>query len=117
MIKHLALLVFFLGTQLFAQDNNNHLSATIIDSRLPKYKTAIVDTGVKDYYSDTNVISKPSVAEPFYGQDANYNGNKPSYTNNGDGTITDNVTGLTWQKDMGSKMTPEEAIKKAKNAK
>jgi hypothetical protein len=116
MIKHLALLVFFLGTQLFAQDNNNHLSATIIDSGLPKYKTAIVDTGVEDYYSETNVISKPSVAEPFYGQDANYNGNKASYTNNGDGTITDNVTGLTWQQDMGTKMTPEEAIKKAKNA-
>ncbi|WP_202813775.1 hypothetical protein [Defluviitalea phaphyphila] len=29
------------------------------------------------------------------------NGNQPSYTDNGDGTITDNVTGLMWMKDMG----------------
>ncbi|MDH4161175.1 MAG: DUF1566 domain-containing protein [Nitrospirota bacterium] len=32
------------------------------------------------------------------GEDSDYTINSPSYTDNGDGTITDNVTKLTWQK-------------------
>ncbi len=32
------------------------------------------------------------------GQDGAYSINPPSYTDNGDGTVTDNVTGLVWQK-------------------
>ncbi|MGJ8549592.1 Lcl domain-containing protein [Winogradskyella wichelsiae] len=82
-----------------------------------KYSYPIVDTGVQDYYSDTAKISKPSVGDSFYGQDANYNGHQPSYTNNNDGTVTDNVTGLMWEQDMGTKMTLEEALKKAENTK
>ncbi|EOR93521.1 hypothetical protein ADIARSV_3234 [Arcticibacter svalbardensis MN12-7] len=82
-----------------------------------KYSYPIVDTGVKDFYSDTKEISNPSVKDPFYGQDANYNGNQPSYTNNRDAMITDNVTGLIWEQAMGTKMTLEEAILKAKKAK
>jgi hypothetical protein len=70
----------------------------------------IVDTGVKESYSDTDVIPKPKEGDPFYGQDSNYSGNEPSYTDNGDGTVTDNVTGLMWMKDMGEKMTWEEAM-------
>ncbi len=58
----------------------------------------IVDTGIKKYYSDTGEISKPSEGEAFYGQDADYSGNQPSYKDNGDGTITDLNTGLIWQK-------------------
>ncbi|MCG1036511.1 Lcl domain-containing protein [Polaribacter sargassicola] len=81
-----------------------------------KYNYPVVDTGVKDYYSNTEKIEKPSVGDSFYGQDANYNGNQPSYTNNGDGTVTDNVTGLMWEQDMGTKMTLEEAILKAKKS-
>ena len=77
----------------------------------------IVDTGVTDYYSDTAKISKPSTGNSFYGQDATYNGNQPSYTDNADGTVTDNVTGLMWEQDMGTKMTLEEAIFKANNSK
>jgi hypothetical protein len=58
----------------------------------------IVDTGQRKYYNNTSEISAPSQGQSFYGQDANYNGNQPSYTNNGNGTITDNVTGLMWTK-------------------
>ncbi len=65
----------------------------------------IVDTDVKEFYDNSSVISDPGAGNPFYGQDANYIGNQPSYTENNDGTITDNVTGLIWQKDMGSKVT------------
>lgn len=77
---------------------------------------AIVDTGTKDYYSDVAVISAPAVGAPFYGQDANYSGNQPSYTDNGDGTITDNVTGLMWEQSMGNKITFAEAATKAANS-
>lgn len=70
----------------------------------------IVDTGQVTFYNNTGEISEPSEDEEFYGQDANYTGNTPKYTDNGDGTITDNVTGLMWQKDPGEKMTWEEAV-------
>ncbi len=58
----------------------------------------IADTGQLKYYNNTTEISAPSAGQSFYGQDANYSGNLPLYTNNGDGTITDNVTGLMWAK-------------------
>ena len=29
-----------------------------------------------------------------------YKGHQPSYTDNGDGTVTDNVTGLMWQQSL-----------------
>jgi len=61
-----------------------------------KYK--IVDTGQKKYYNNSTEITTPSSGQSFYGQDANYTGNSPSYTDNGDGTVIDLVTGLMWQK-------------------
>lgn len=69
----------------------------------------IPDTGVTDFYSDKALIEEPAEGDPFYGQDATYQINTPSYTDNGDGTVTDNVTGLMWQQDMGEKMTWVEA--------
>jgi hypothetical protein len=65
----------------------------------------IVETNITDFYSNTAIISAPSIGDGFYGQDATYSGNNPSYTDNGDGTITDNVTGLMWAQDMGDKIT------------
>ncbi|HQW04345.1 MAG: DUF1566 domain-containing protein [Flavobacteriales bacterium] len=73
----------------------------------------IVDTDVSDFYNNSTIISTPSIGSPFYGQDATYNGNQPSYTNNGDGTVTDNVTGLTWLKSMGGKISYHDAVIKA----
>ncbi|NQU88727.1 MAG: DUF1566 domain-containing protein [Mariniphaga sp.] len=73
----------------------------------------IVDTGVQDFYNNTTIISAPIAGQAYYGQDATYGGNQPSYTNNGDGTITDNVTGLMWQQDMGSKISYSDAFTKA----
>lgn len=70
----------------------------------------IVDTGVSDFYSDKAIITEPSTGQDFYGQDATYNGNQPSYTDNGDGTVTDNVTGLMWQQDMGAKISYADAV-------
>lgn len=76
----------------------------------------IVDTEIKSAYSDNAIISLPSMEDAFYGQDANYNGNQPSYTDHGDGTVSDNVTGLMWEKEMGSKISYEEAFQKAETS-
>ncbi|NQV29408.1 MAG: DUF1566 domain-containing protein [Candidatus Marinimicrobia bacterium] len=57
----------------------------------------VVDTGQILFYDNEIEISAPAPGEAFFGQDANIVGNQPSYTDNGDGTVTDNVTGLMWQ--------------------
>ena len=44
-----------------------------------------------------------------FGEDNDYNINVPSYTNNGNGTITDNITGLMWQQVDGGEMIIENA--------
>ena len=57
----------------------------------------LTDTGQSvSYDADGNEIT-PSEGEAFYGQDAQYEGTQASFTDNGDGTVTDNVTGLIWQ--------------------
>lgn len=61
----------------------------------------VVDTGQTTAFGNDN------------GQDAHYLANPPSYKNNGDGTVTDNVTGLMWIKDPGEKMTWEQAMQNA----
>ncbi len=75
----------------------------------------IIGTGVTKFYNDKTTISEPSVGDAFYGQDGHYQKNVPSYTDNGDGTVTDNITGLMWQADMGDKISFDEAKTKAEN--
>jgi hypothetical protein len=56
-----------------------------------------VDTGQDECYNNSSAITAPQPGEAFYGQDAQYDGNQPSYTLSADGlTVYDNVTGLTW---------------------
>ena len=45
-----------------------------------------------------------------FGEDHDYLINTPSFTNNNNGIITDNVTGLMWQQVDGGQMTHENAI-------
>lgn len=58
----------------------------------------IVSTNQSIFYDNISEISAPIQGEAFCGQDAQYNTNQLSYTANGNGTITDNVTGLMWTK-------------------
>jgi hypothetical protein len=44
------------------------------------------------------------------GEDSDYTINSPSFTDNLNSTITDNITGLMWQKSDGGEMTFENAI-------
>ncbi|CAA6676474.1 MULTISPECIES: DUF1566 domain-containing protein [unclassified Lentimonas] len=62
----------------------------------------IVDTNQGLTYDNIQRMRPPAEEEAFYGQDAQYTGNLPSYTDNRDGTITDNVTGLTWARDLST---------------
>lgn len=66
----------------------------------------IPDTGQTFCYNATSTsIACPAEGASFYGQDANYIINAPSYADNGNDTITDNVTGLVLQKTEGGQMT------------
>ena len=70
----------------------------------------IVDTDQGNCYTAQSETACPQTGQTFFGQDAQYDGNLPSYTDNGDGTVTDNVTGLMWQQSPGEKMTYEQAV-------
>jgi len=71
---------------------------------------AIVDTGQREFYDNDRSIDAPDIGELFYGQDSEYEGNHPAYTDNGDGTVTDDVTGLMWQQSPAQKQTLEQAL-------
>ena len=60
---------------------------------------AIVGTGQLTFWNSAGKeISASAKGAPFYGQDAQFPGTAPSYKDNGDGTISDLVTGLMWTK-------------------
>ena len=70
----------------------------IVNALAPATNTAwsmlkLPDTGQTNPYTAT------------FGEDADYTINPPSFTDNGDGTVLDNVTGLVWQKADGGEMT------------
>ena len=67
----------------------------------------IVDTNQGFCYDNSELLTNcPAEGEAFYGQDAQYTGNVPNYTDNWDGTVTDNVTGLIWTQDISSYAMP-----------
>ena len=84
------------------------LSLTLV---IPVWALAwpIPDTGQTKCYKNTGEIVCPQPGEAFYGQDANYTVNPPSYTKldiNGNELsddaiewtmVRDNVTGMVWE--------------------
>jgi len=75
-------------------------------------KYPIVHTGVSEFHSTDSKIEPPETTDALYWQDAGRIINSPSYTDNENGTITDNVSGLIWEKDMGEKINWSEAVEK-----
>ena len=69
----------------------------------------IVDTDQSYCYDDWSSIACLAEGQAFYGQDAQYTGSAPHYQYNGDGTVSDLVTGLMWQQDPGETMTYDHA--------
>jgi hypothetical protein len=68
----------------------------------------IVDTAQGTCYDDR--VQIPCSQADLAGQDGQYGGNAPRYQDNGDGTVDDLVTGLTWQQEPGEKMTYAQAV-------
>jgi hypothetical protein len=70
---------------------------------------SIPDSNQTACYDATGAIDCPSSGN-WFGQDAQYAGVQPNYTVNGNGTVTDNVTGLMWQQDPGAKVDYADAV-------
>ncbi|MCW8830920.1 MAG: DUF1566 domain-containing protein [Gammaproteobacteria bacterium] len=112
--------LFFMVVPLSGCGGNDSFSitpTTSIDTTTATGKFDIVDTNQGDCYnSSTGVV----VACSGNGHDADYSGNQPSYTDNNNGTVTDNVTGLIWLQstdtdnilgvNAGDKLSQTEAI-------
>lgn len=84
-MKNITFILLFICFKTFSQS----VSQTML--RLP-------DTGETTGYTNT------------FGEDADYTINAPYFTINGDGTVTDTITGLMWQKTDGGEMTIENAV-------
>ncbi|WP_299554336.1 DUF1566 domain-containing protein [Seonamhaeicola sp.] len=56
----------------------------------------IVSSSQTNSYNNNTIIALPTSGQDFYGQNSNYIGTSHNYVDNGDGTITDMVTGLMW---------------------
>jgi len=56
------------------------------------------DTGQKTCYDNESQIACPAPGQPFYDQDGSHTGAEMDFVDNGDGTVADQVTGLTWAK-------------------
>ncbi len=81
---------------------------------LPAMVTAayvVVDPWQQVCYDDIGTVITPFPGDQFYGQDAQFSGTASSYQDNGDGTVTDLNTGLTWEQSPGDiSLTWSEAV-------
>ena len=78
-------------------------STLLLGQSVSKTIQLLPDTGQTQTYTTT------------FGEDHDYLINTPSFTNNNNGTITDNVTGLMWQQVDGGEMTIENAFTYCEN--
>ena len=77
----------------------NHLANQTPTGRAAANTTyAVVDPAQVQCYNASSPVACPPAGSAFYGQDAQRTGNAPAYTNNGNGTVSDLNTGLTWQR-------------------
>ncbi len=76
----------------------NSVRAVRIDSRYyDAAESKVVSTGQDSSYDGDGQVIAPEVGEDYYGQDATYSTVDFDFTDNGDGTVTDNNTGLIWE--------------------
>ena len=79
---------------------------TTSEGAAPARTYCVVGTGQTCIFSDRGQLrtaSKPG--EPFFGQDGLDQGPRPSYLDNGNGTVLDRNTGLMWVRARGKKVT------------
>jgi hypothetical protein len=92
--QFVVLLVALVTLLIIACDDSSGSSKTILNN----VSYPLVKTNQTSFYNTDSEITAPESSEAFYGQDAQYQaGATISYTDNGDGTVSDNSTGLMWQ--------------------
>lgn len=70
-----------------------------------KALAVLPDTGQTSCYDNGGLLAEcPSPGEDFYGQDGNFDYYPPSYTDNGDNTVTDDRTNLVWEKNTDNQL-------------
>jgi hypothetical protein len=88
----------FLGCGSSSSSTSSTTSTTTPTTTTTQSTYLIADTGQTKTFNATVEISAPSAGQAFYGQDAQFSGNQPSFTKSADGlTVKDIITGLTWQ--------------------
>ncbi|MCX6927573.1 MAG: DUF1566 domain-containing protein, partial [Verrucomicrobia bacterium] len=98
----------------------NDFLVIVSDNGIPdlvdgQWFTVIVSSNNSTTNTGWNMLKLPDTGQTnrytgTFGQDADYTINPPGFADNGDGTITDKVTGLTWQKADGGEMTWSNAV-------
>lgn len=124
----IAIIIFVISTLIFTQyknintDNKSQASSSISSSSsstssqsssVTAKKIVIPSTAQISCYNNTNLIICPSESAEFFEQDAQQPNTSLKYKDNGDGTITDEISGLTWIKSMGQKMSYADALANA----
>ena len=101
LVGFLSLLLLSLGVAVTVYQSRT-VSVPASTSIAPGINTyRVVGTGQKTFWdAQGNEISQPAVGSLLFGQNAQNPGNNPSYRDNGDGTITDLVSGLQWTKTL-----------------
>ncbi len=96
-IGFILILVFLLVSVSACQNSSSLIENSTSTDNLPNITGyPIVSTNQTKYFNDITEISQPAEGSEYYGQDANFSKNEPNYQDNGDGTVTDMVTGLMW---------------------
>jgi len=90
------LIAALMSEKVYLPSVNSGTSTTTSSLKLP-------DTGQVTDYAAT------------VGEDSDYTLNPPTYTDNGNGTVTDQVTGLIWQQTDGGEMTFDTAVSYCEN--
>lgn len=84
-----------LAGDVYCQQNDTQTENSPLDKEV---SSPLVMTGQTTCYDTWGVeIDCPSVEEAFFGQDAQFSSRPFDFTDNGNGTVTDNVTQLIWQ--------------------
>jgi ribonuclease BN (tRNA processing enzyme) len=104
------------GKDLLVVSTSNSKDVAVNPSSNSGLTYPIVDTNQERVFNNTSEQGSIKKGDDFYGQDGHFIVNKPSYTNNGNGTITDNITGLMWQKEF-TVSGYDEAVKTASTSK
>ncbi len=97
----------------YSSTDTGTLTLTVTDENGSGSSTQIGYVLVSGLFPDPNVVEEIGILEYLLpdtgqtqsstatvGEDADYTGYSPSFTDNGDGTVTDNLSTLLWQQDI-----------------